>query len=74
MLDLCAKEVPSVTFLGVGQEEMVNVRADLEDRVTRLKTVPGKRSSHHFVSIYCNKIAYKFKNEDSFFNLISTNP
>ena len=64
MPDLCAKEVPSVTFLGVGQEEMVNVRADLEDRVTRLKTVPGTRSSHHFVSIYWNKIAYKLKNED----------
>ena len=74
MLDLCAKEIPSVTFLGVGQEKMVNVRADLEDRVTKLNTVPGTRSSHHFVSIYCNKIANKLKNEDSFFNSISTNP
>ena len=64
MLDLCAKEIPSVTFLGVGQEKMVNVRADLEDRATKLNTVPGTRSSHHFVSIYCNKIANKLKNED----------
>ena len=64
MLDLCGKEIPSVTFLGVGQEEMVNVRDELEDRVTKLKTVPGTISSHHFVSIYCNKIPHKLKNED----------
>ena len=43
---------------------MVNVRADLEDRFTKSMTVPGTRSSHHFVPIPCNKIAHKLTSED----------
>ena len=31
MLDLCVREIPSITFFVVSQEEMVNVCADLED-------------------------------------------
>ena len=31
MLDLCVREIPSITFSSVRQEEMVNVCADLED-------------------------------------------
>ena len=67
MLDLCAREIPSITFFGVSQEEMVNVCADLEDRFAKSKTVPRKRSSHHFVSISYNKTAHKLKSEDSKF-------
>ena len=43
---------------------MANVPADLEDRFAKLKTVPGTRSSHHFVPISCNKIANKLRKED----------
>ena len=43
---------------------MVNVRADFKDRFTKLKIVPGTRSSHHFVPISCNKIAHKLTSED----------
>ena len=43
---------------------MVNVLADLEDCFTESKTVPGTRSSHHFVPISCNKIAHKLTNEE----------
>ena len=64
MLDLCVREIPSITFFGVSQEEMVNVRADLEDCFAKSKTVPGTRSSHHFVPISCNKIAQKLTSED----------
>ena len=71
MLDLCGKEIPSITFFGVSQEEMVNVRADQEDRFAKSKTVPGTSSSHHFLPIYCSKIAHtRIK---SFFDMISTN-
>ena len=31
MLDLCVREIPSITLFGVSQEEMVSVCADLED-------------------------------------------
>ena len=64
MLDLCVREIPSITFFGESQEEMVHVCADLEDRFAKSKTVPGTRSSHHFVPISCNKIAHKLTSED----------
>ena len=67
MLDLCVREIPSITFFSESQEEMVNVRADLEDRFAKSKTVPGTRSTHYFVPISCNKIAHKLTNEDSEF-------
>ena len=64
MLDLCVREIPSITFFGVSQEEMVNVHADLEDCFAKSKTMPGTRSSHYFVPISCNKIAHKLTSED----------
>ena len=64
MLELCVTEIPSITFFGVSQEEIVNVCADLEDRFAKSKTVPGTRSSHHFVPISCNKTACKPTCED----------
>ena len=70
MLDLCVREIPSITFFSVSQEEMVNVHADLEDHFAKSKTVLGTRSSPHFTPICCNKIAHLLTSEDrSFFNL-----
>ena len=43
---------------------MVNVCADLADDFAKSKTMPGTRSSHHYVPISCNKIAHKFTSED----------
>ena len=67
MLDLCVREIPSIIFFGVSQEEIVNVCADLEDHFAKSKTMPGTRSSHHFVSLFCNKITHKLTSEDSKF-------
>ena len=53
----------SLTAVLNGRCSMVSVRADLEDRL-KSKTVPGTRSSHHFVPIFCNKIAGKITSED----------
>ena len=64
MLDLCVREIPSMTFFSVSQGEMVNACADLEDHFAKSKTVPRTRSSHHFVPISCKKIADKLKRED----------
>ena len=67
MLDLCVREIPSITFFGVSQEEMTSVRTDLEDHFANPKTAPERRSSHHFVPISCNKIAHKLTSEDTKF-------
>ena len=64
ILDLCVREIPSITFFGISQEEIVNVRADLEDRLAKSKSMPRRRSSHHFVPISCKKIAHKLTSED----------
>ena len=64
MLDLCVRQITSITFFGVSQEEMVNVYANLQDRFANSKTVPGTRSSHNSVSISCSKIARKLTRED----------
>ena len=67
MLDLCVREIPSIIFFGVSQEEIFNVHADLEDRFAKSKNMPGIRSSHHFVPLSCNKIAHKLTSVDSEF-------
>ena len=64
MLDLYIREIHSIAFFGVSQEEMVNVRVDLKDRFAKSKIVHGTRSSHHFVPISCNKIVHKLTSED----------
>ena len=64
MLDLCVQEIPSITFFGVSHEEIVSVCVDLEDRFAKSKTVPVTRSSHHFVSTSCSKIAHKLTSEN----------
>ena len=69
MFDLCVREIPSITFFSVSQEGMVNVPAYLEDCFIKSKTVPGTRSSQHFVPISCNRIAHKLTSEDREFLL-----
>ena len=64
MLDLCVQEIPSIAFFDVSHEEIVSVCADLEDRFAKSKTAPVTRSSHHFVSISCSKIAHKLTSEN----------
>ena len=74
VLDLCVREIPSITFFGVSQKEIVNFCADLEDRFAKSKTVPGTRSHHHFVPISCKKLLTNPQVRIvSFLNLISTN-
>ena len=64
VIDLCVREIASFIFFSVSQEEMVNICADLEHCFAESKTVPGTRSSHHFVPISCYKIAHKLTSED----------
>ena len=73
MLELCVREIPSITFFGVTQEEMVNFHADLEDHFAKPKIMPGTRSSH-FLPIFATKLLTNSQVRiESLFNLISTN-
>ena len=67
MLELCESEITSVKFFGISKENMVKVRADLENRYQNGDTVPGTRASHHFVPLSSSKVAHKLTSEDELF-------
>ena len=54
---------------------MVNVCADLADDFAKSKTMPGTRSSHHYVPISCatKLLTNSQVRIENFFNMISTN-
>ena len=53
-----------IKFFGISKETMDEVRKSLEERFSRGNTVPGTRSSHHFIPISSSKIAHKLSSED----------
>ena len=73
MLDLCVREIPSLTFFGVSQEYMVNVHADLEDRFAKSKTVPRTKGVVTILYQYLatNLLTKSQVKIEGFFNLIS---
>ena len=64
MLEVCSNEMTTIKFFDISQEEMVVTRKSLEERFTKGDTVPGTRSSHHFVPISSSKIGHKLCSED----------
>ena len=53
-----------IKFFGISKETMGEVRKSLEERFSRGNTVPGTRSSHHFIPLSSSKIAHKLSSED----------
>ena len=74
MLDLPVREIPSITFFSLSQEEMVNVPANLEDHFAKSKAMPGIRNSYYFGLISCKTYLTNSQVKiESFFDLNSTN-
>ena len=67
MLELCENEMSSINFFGISKESMTNIRANLEMRYKNGGTVPGTRSSHHFVPLSSSQICHKLTSEDKSF-------
>ena len=63
MLNVCEEEMSKIKFFGISKETMDEVRKSLEERFSRGNTVPGTRSSHHFIPL-SSKIAQKLASED----------
>ena len=80
ILKVCEEEMSKIKFFGISKETMDEVRKSLEERFSRGNTVPGTRSSHHFIPISSSKIAHKLSSEDEShvgthdFNLPTTFP
>ena len=64
MLNVCEEEMSKIKFFGYSKETMDEVRKSLEERFSRGNTVPGTRSSHHFIPLSSSKIAHKLSSED----------
>ena len=64
MLKLCIDEIKEIIFIGISQEDMVAVRESLKGRFGTAKTVPGTRTSHHFIPLTRSKIIHKLTSED----------
>ena len=51
MLEVCETEMKSIVFIGIDKTEMQEVRKEMEKRYEDGDTVPGTRSSHHFIPL-----------------------
>ena len=67
VLEVCQAEMQSIVFFGIAKEEMVDVREKINKRVADGRTVPGTRSSHHFLPHRGTKISHKLCSEDKSF-------
>ena len=66
MLEVC-REMSTITFLDISQDDMVVTRKFLESRFERGDTVPGTMSSHHFVPLSTSRIGHKLCSEDELY-------
>ena len=74
MLDVCVREIRSITFFGVSQEEMVNVHANLKDCFTKSKTCLEQGVATILYQYLATKLLTNSQMIiESFFNLDSTN-
>ena len=67
VLEVCQEEMKSIIFFGIDKEDMVEVREKMEKRFDDGKTVPGTRSSHHFIPQSASQIGHKLCGEDDSF-------
>ena len=67
MLEVCETEMKSIVFIGIDKTEMQEVRIEMEKRYEDGHTVPGTRSSHHFIPLSPSKIGHKLCSEDESF-------
>ena len=63
MLEVC-QEMSEIRFFDVNKKTMEEVRKFLEARFARGDTVPGTRTSHHFVPLSASQIGHKLSSED----------
>ena len=51
MFEFCVEEIKGIDFLFLKNQEIANIRVNMEERYKRAATVPGTRSFHQFIPI-----------------------
>ena len=69
MLEFCAEEIKGIDFLFLKNQEIGNIRVNMEERYKRADTVPGTRSFHQFIPISDSIIGAKYVSDDQYYTI-----
>ena len=64
MIEFCVEEVKGIDSLFLKNQEIVNIRVNMEERYKRADIVPGTRSFHQFTPISDSIIGAKYVSDD----------
>ena len=67
MLAVCQEEMKSIKFSAIDKDGMHEERTNMEKQYEDGVTVPGTRSSHHFIPQAASQIGHKLCSEDDSF-------
>ena len=67
MFEFCVDEIKGIDFLFLKNQEIGNIRVNMEERYKRADTVPGTRSFHQFIPISDSIIGAKYLSDDHYY-------
>ena len=67
MFEFCVEEIKGIDFLFLKNQEIGNIRVNMEERYKRADTVPGTRSFHQFIPISDSIISAKYVSDDQYY-------
>ena len=67
MFEFCVEEIKGIDFLFLKNQEIGNIRVNMEERYKRADTVPGTRSFHQFIPISDSIIGAKYVSDDQYY-------
>ena len=65
VLEVCFEELTHIKFFDISEERRVVVRESLVARLKLGRTIPGTRSSHHFIPTSTSSISHYLTSEDT---------
>ena len=63
----CAKQIKGIDLLFLKNQEIGNIRVNMEERYKRADTVPGTRSFHQFIPISDSIIDAKYVSDVQYY-------
>ena len=67
MFEFCIEEIKGIDFLFLKNQEIGNIRVNMEERYKRADTVPGTRSFHQLLPISDSIIGAKYVSNDQYY-------
>ena len=67
MFQFCVEEIKGINLLFLKNQEIGNIRVNMEERYKRADTVPGTRSFHQFIPISDSIIGAKYVSDDQYY-------